>query len=265
MSEQIVTDELRTLRRDIREASESLGNDEARFLVDTYYGIQKFRIQLNNQITSIEKAGEPIAVLKRLHDGMTALELATKSALDRYSANHEIGQWMRNIKGIGPVIAAGFLAHFDIERAPTAGHFFAFAGLDPTKEWGKGEKRPWNASLKVVAWKAGESFVMVSGSGSKYGELYAGRKEIEIAKNEAGDYADQAAAMLKRKNFKKDTEAYKHYIKGKLPPAHIHARAKRWAVKIFISNLHEVWYEHHHGKPAPSPYPLAHLGHAHKI
>ena len=54
-------------------------------------------------------------------------------------------------------------------------------------------------------------------------------------------------------------------IPAETPPAHIHARAKRFAVKIFISNLHEVWFEKHFGRPAPAPYPFAHLGHTHKI
>lgn len=30
-----------------------------------------------------------------------------------------------------------------------------------------------------------------------------------------------------------------------LPPAHIHARARRWVVKLFISHLHEVWWWTH--------------------
>jgi len=63
----------------------------------------------------------------------------------------------------------------------------------------------------------------------------------------------------------KATEAYGHYSSGKLPPAHIHARAKRYAVKLFLSHWHHKAYEFHFGKPPPFPYPIAFLGHAHFI
>lgn len=127
-------------------------------------------------------------------------------------------------------------------------------------------KRPWNAGLKTLCWKLGESFVKVQAhENDVYGHLYAKRKVEEIAKNEAGDFASQAEAVLTAKRIGKTTEAYKAYSQGMLPPAHIHARAKRFAVKIFLSNLHEVWYEIEYGRAAPSPYPFAHLGHTHKI
>jgi hypothetical protein len=42
------------------------------------------------------------------------------------------------------------LARIDIVKAPTAGHIWRYAGLDPTVRWNKGEKRPWNAGLKVL-------------------------------------------------------------------------------------------------------------------
>ena len=50
-----------------------------------------------------------------------------------------------------------------------------------------------------------------------------------------------------------------------LPPAHIQARAKRYAVKIFLSHLFDVWYKLEKGQEPPKPYALAILGHAHEI
>jgi hypothetical protein len=61
----------------------------------------------------------------------------------------------------------------------------------------------------------------------------------------------------------KSTEAFKHYSAGRLPPGQIDARARRYAVKLFLSHLHEVWYKAHFGKAPPLPYPIAILGHAH--
>ena len=254
------------MTRDIASAAKILSDDEARFLVDAYYQMQGDRIRAKNQAKALEKAGEPNAILDYLGEQSRVLESQVKRALDKYTEAHPCGEWMRAQKGIGPVIAAGMLAHIDIHQAPTVGHVWRFAGLDPTVTWEKGQKRPWNAKLKTLCWKAGESFVKVSGDPEAYyGQTYAQRKAQEVAKNEAGDFAEQAAAILEKKRIGKDTEAYKAYSVGKLPPAHIHARAQRYAVKLFLAHLHEVMHETIIGTPAPLPYPIAHLGHVHKI
>lgn len=115
-------------------------------------------------------------------------------------------------------------------------------------------------------WKLGESFVKVSGyDDAFYGKLYKQRKEIEVAKNEAGEFAEQAKTKLEKFKIGKDTDAYAAYIQGKLPPAHIHARAKRYAIKLLLAHLHEVMYKDHFKKDPPLPYAIGILGHAHTI
>ena len=141
-----------------------------------------------------------------------------------------------------------------------------FAGLDPTLTWEKGQKRPFNAALKVLAFKIGESFVKVQNNDKDvYGKLFVQRKAFEAARNERGELADQAVAKLAKFKIGKDTDAYKAYSVGKLPPAHIHARARRWTVKLLLAHTWEEMYRRHYGKAPPLPYPVSHLGHAHKI
>lgn len=261
-----VTTPLSILSRDLKTAATTLTPDEARYLVDQYYAMQKFRIRNGNQTSALEKAGEPHATIDFFGNQFEVLENQIRSALDKYSNAQVPGIWAREQKGIGPVIAAGLLAHIDIERAPTVGHIWRFAGLDPTSKWGKGKKRPWNGALKRLCFLIGESFVKVSGyDDAFYGKFYVQRKAYEIAKNEAGDYADQAAASLVAKKFGDDTQAKKHYEAGHLPPARIHLRAKRYAVKLFLAHYHEVAYIDRFGKKPPLPYAIAHLGHAHII
>ena len=252
------------LKRDIRNAAATLSDTEARFLVDAYYQMQDDRIRAAGQVRSMDN--EPHAVLSWLGDQSSVLENQVKGALDVYSSNHPIGTRIRTVDGVGPVIAAGFLAHIDITKADTAGSIWRYAGLDPTSEWKKGTKRPFNASLKTLCWKLGESFVKVSGKETAvYGHLYKERKAEELERNERKEFAEQAAVKLEKFNIGKTTDAYKAYSVGKLPPAHIHARAKRYAVKMFISHLHEAWYTHHYQRPAPAPYVFAHAGHVHKM
>ncbi len=255
------------LQKDVKKASATLSDEEARYLVDTFNQIQQYRIMLGNQISALKKSSkEPHETLSFFFDNFQLLEKDICSCLKTYVKSKEIGQWLLSICGIGPVIAAGLMAHIDIHKVQTAGQIQAFAGLDPTKEWKKGEKRPFNASLKVICWKAGESFVKVSGNEKDiYGHIYKERKKYENEKNEAFEYRDQAAEKLKRFKIGKDTEAYKYYSIGKLPPAHIHARSTRYAVKIFLSHLFSVWYEMENHEKPPKPYPIAILGHAHEI
>lgn len=255
------------LTRDIKTAAITLSLTEVRFLVDAYYTMQNDRIRAHHQERTLDESNEPHTVVTWLGDQRETLENQIKRALDAYSGSQIVGQWARSIVGIGPVIASGLIAHIDITDRPTAGHVWRFAGLDPTMEWKAKTKRPWNADLKRLCWIIGESFVKVSGhQNDVYGKVYKARKAIEIERNEAGLFADQAAAMLTKKKFKSETEAKKHYEAGRLPPAHIHARATRYAVKLFLSHLHAVMWWVVHSKAPPKPYILTHgEGHAHFI
>lgn len=250
------------LTKDLKAASKELSDAEARYMVDTYYQMQRNRIRSGNQVQALAERSEPNRVVSWYADQNMVLENQIKRALDVYSMAHKVGQWSRSIVGIGPVIAAGLIAHIDIKRSNTAGKIWRFAGLDPTVTWEKGQKRPWNASLKTLCWKIGESFVKVSGHEEDvYGKLYLQRKALEIKRNDAGELAAQAEAKLKKFKIGKDTDAYAAYSVGKLPPAHIHSRAKRWAVKLFLSHWQQVAYFAEFGKPAPVPYVIQHLGH----
>jgi hypothetical protein len=254
------------MSRDLAKAAATLSDAEARYLVDAYYMMQENRKRADNQLRALGAAGEPHAVIAWLSEQSSTLEDQIKRALDRYTGAHVMGAWMREIVGIGPVIAAGLLAHIDIEKAPTAGHVWRFAGLDPTSQWKKGEKRPWNAALKLVCWKAGQSFLKFSGrEDCYYGKVYVDRKTYEIARNDSGGNAKVAADILASRKIGRDTEAYKALVTGKLPAGQIDARARRYAVKLFLSHLHGQWYRVHFGKEPPAPYPIAHMGHAHMI
>ena len=300
------------LTKDLKAAAVELTDHEARFLVDYYYIAQEDRKRSNNQVLSLEKNQEPNAVVSWLANQAETLEGQVKRALDAYTDGHVMGAWMRQIVGIGPVISAGLLAHIDITKAPTVGHIWRYAGLDPTSKWAgkkgaedfvaehginfelaaqmigmseatlrrmavndKGKvtetsftnalkRRPWNSSLKTLCWKVGQSFMKFSGRDDcYYGKIYQDRKAYEIARNERGDNKALAEELIGK--FNKSTDAYKHLSNGVLPPAQIDARARRYAVKLFLSHLHGAWYEAHFGTKPPLPYPIAHLGHVHFI
>jgi hypothetical protein len=251
-------------RKDIRAAGKMLTDREASFLVDYYYIFQNDRIRFNNQIRTMAK--EPNLLLNIFASQSDRIEQTIKKALADYVSSHIMGEWLTSIHGIGPVLSAGLISTIDITKAPTAGHIWSFAGYNPLMKWEKGQKRPYSAGLKTLCWKIGQSFMKFSGNDNCfYGKLYKERKQYEVERNEKGELADQAKHALATKNFRTTTDAYKHLSQGKLPPAHIDARARRWAVKMFLSHLQQVWYEKHFGEPAPKPFAISILGHAHMI
>lgn len=252
-----------TLQRDLAKAAVTMGPREARFLVDTYYLFQESRKRAANQIMQMQATAEPCAAIRDVLAEMERLEDMMRKALDTYSAAQALGQWARRQKGIGPVIAAGLLAHIDLARVRTAGQVWRFAGLDPTVKWAKGEKRPWNAQLKTLCWKMGESFVKVSGNANAfYGRLYLERKAFELLRN--GEGYNRDVALERAKTIGKNTEAYKSYSQGLLPLGHLHARAKRYAVKLFLGHYFEVG-KRLAGETPPAPWVIAHGEHAHYI
>jgi hypothetical protein len=81
--------------------------------------------------------------------------------------------------------------------------------------------------------------------------------------NESGKYAEQAKRKLEEYNIDKSTKAYEAYSQGKLPAAHINARAMRWTEKIFLSHLFEEMYRVRYDKIPPRYYSIDKLGEEH--
>ena len=259
---------LKKLKIDVKRSAIYLSDDQARFLVDLYYQIQRYRITANNQCRTLDSVpeNEPHELLSLFADNFQVMERNIKSCLEVYAASKPIGKWMLSICGIGPVITAGIMANVDISKVNTAGAIQRYAGLDPTlPKAKKGEKRRYNARLKVLCWKIGESFLKTCNREDDfYGKYFKIRMDYETRKDAAGDYAEQAKKIPEEKNFtKKDVEAV--YLKGHLPKSHIISRSKRYAVKLFLSHLFTVWYELDRGFEPPKPFPIAILGHTHEI
>ena len=297
----------RDMVKGLRQASESgsaggITDSEARFLVDLYYTMQDQRVRTNNQVKGLDRDAKKQDTKAEPHEAIdwtltqfTTLENQVARLLGIYTEMHPMAWFFDQTIGIGPILAAGLLAHIDITKAPTVGHIWRFAGLDPTMKWEKKTKRPWNAELKKLCWKIGDSFVKFSGhERGIYGQVYRKRKAYEWDRNLTGANAGAAAAALEAKKFGKETDA-KAWYSGEcdpskvraildeskaptagackadgpgvpmLPPAQIDMRARRYAVKLFLSHLHECWWTDTYGEAPPKPFSIAIQGHAHYI
>lgn len=293
----VITDN--ELRKALKQEAAEMNVDTARFLVDAYYQMQHERIAMQGRERAQNQGVDrnPGRFIGVVSDFFASAETEIAGWLDKYSANDPLGQWARSQKGIGPVLAAGLLAHIDIERSNSVSQVWSFAGLNPAMVWEKGQKRPFNANLKTLCWKIGESFIKVkSRDGAFYGQLFDRRKTYEWTKNTQGEYAHLRGKP--RYNYGPSTESYKwmnayytasmhegapvtRLIEGAnkmteeeriaaggvvmVPPQAIHGRSRRYAVKMFLSHYWQVGFELRYGRPAPNVYVLEHGGHVDKI
>ncbi len=230
---------VRRLHSDLLRAATTLDVKDARHLVNTYYAMEESRKAAGRRVHGFSQTDERHAVIAWLHRQDATVEKQILRALDTWSDSIPVARWAKSV-GVGPVIAAGLAAHIDMARCHTVGQIWRFAGFDPTQEWKKGMRCPWNANLKALCLKVGESIARSDNDGEFYRRLYLQRQTQEAVANQGGRFADQAQRKLASFKSPGNANARTSYSKGKLPPTHVQARAKRWVVKLFLSHYHEV-------------------------
>jgi hypothetical protein len=276
-----LTKEIRNALIDKIIQSHELSSTEIADTVALYYDAQELRIGWANkrrtehpeepapEEVKTEEQAETLPMRSWFHYFLNAGERVIYGKLTDWIESEDApaeAKWAYSQIGIGPIIAAGLAAHIDVSKAEHVSSLWKFAGLAPGFDRRqKGVKLPYNARLKVLCFKLGESFVKVSGKdGATYGHLYAQFKKEEINRNESGFYKESASRELASKTFKNDNATKKRLMEGKLSDAHLHARAKRRTVKIFLSHL---WVKAREasGLPVSEPYSIAILKHDGKI
>jgi len=262
----------RNFVKDVRKMTYPEDPHTVRELVKAYYRLQDARIAIAAQSRELAKREKPNQMNEHMAINMKYMEQSLVDPFKHFSGKYLAGRWALSQYGIGPVITAGLLSNIDISKAHTAGSIWRFAGMDPTVVWQKGEKRPYNADLKTLVWKIGQSFMKFSGRDQCfYGKLYLQDKARRVQLNESGTYSERAKSILEQKQWKKNNPTRRRLQEGYLPDGQIDGQARRFAAKIFLSHFHTVWYEDYHtnlqGTPvrAPRPYVIQHGGHSHMI
>jgi hypothetical protein len=112
----------------ILEASK-LSQPAARFLVANYYDAQEARKRNDMQLRHL---GEKIThnelkeTLDWTADANANIEGQVLRCLKAFAEGSAVGRWCLEQHGVGPVLAAGFIAHIDITIAQTAGQVWRF-------------------------------------------------------------------------------------------------------------------------------------------
>jgi hypothetical protein len=199
---------------------------EIKFLIDRYYEIQTHRLALGNQVLAAKKDNKTTDTLEYFFGKFEDIENELKKYLAKSVAEHPM--WthcMKDIKGIGPILAASLLSEIDIRKAEHVSSVWSYCGLAVDLETGQGMKRKkgtkitWNPFLKKTCWLIGKSFVKTKG---KYRTIY-----------------DTSKDFYKRKfpnEVKVEGTKIVRYTKG-----HLDSMAMRRATKLFLAELWETW------------------------
>jgi hypothetical protein len=180
-------------------------------------------------------------------------------------------QWLKNVSGVGPIIAGGLLAYVDINICHKVSQLWHYAGQHVVDgeipRLKKGVKRSWNRRLQTIIWNFGESIVK---SGKGYRALFDERKHHEIQNRFltvnlnngrsqddlagfiAGHLLDEPVGKKKKGHYISNKASALSIIKamngsGELmlerKPGHINNRAKRHVRKVFLAHVYKFWRE----------------------
>jgi len=193
---------LTKLHPELAEAATSFDQRTMRSVVDSFYQFQDYRIRCENRLRAaaegLDSSSPGLAALEYMVQMAKYQEEQVKGLIKVWANNHPVAIWLQTIHGIGPILAAGFVAHINMDRVECTGDVWKFAGVIPGMEWVKGKPRPWNAKLKMLLYKIGESFVKLTNKeDAYYARLYKERKVLETERNDSGKYADQAVGYAK--------------------------------------------------------------------
>lgn len=172
------------LAKDMRAAARDLSKADARWFVDRYYEVQEDRKRAVNQRLASSDIGEPCKLVDWSCQSITRYEASLKAALGEFARSYRVGAWMQSLCGIGPVISAGMLVNFDISKAPTVGHFWRFAGADPTLKWPGRE-----GAKKIVTQALADQVALYKAQERTDGVVHLTPEAIKIIHDATGQHA----------------------------------------------------------------------------
>lgn len=183
------------ITKDLRKTVQRMDRNEILELVKKYYACQRNRIRSCNQLGAAEQSKQPHEALEWLAQNDRLLEERVKTFLSAYVEAHPLGDWLQSIYGIGPVISACYLATIDLHKAPTVGHIWRYAGLDPTVIWKQAKHNL--EDLKSAGYNKQLTSDDILNIASKYG-----RHPKTLFKFMDGDFSlDKASKALARRPY----------------------------------------------------------------
>jgi len=234
-------------------------NRAVRELVEIYYDVQDVRIRSFNRLRQVgEVKGVEPDILKEL-------EKQIRDYIAAQIKNEPVYKvFLKNIKGIGPILAGGLLSWFDVTKAKHASSFWKYAGLHVEDGQAirrtKGKKLGFNIRVRTFCWKIGDSFLKQRTP--FYRDIYdeAKPKEAEKLGHPELDPKNCPCYVECLERQKKKATRLKQASKPLPCKKHIDYRARRKMIKRFLLDFWLVWRKLE-GLPTSEPYAIAVLKH----
>jgi hypothetical protein len=183
-----------------------------------------------------------------------------KDVTEYMENNLPVYQWCKQVKGLGPKMAAKILGGIgDIRRFPNPSNLWSYCGVgDATKSKRvAGQKLNYSSQMRATLYVLSESFVKLK---SQYRVVYDKRKEKTLQTHPEWhnlipcpqkNVGSKAPKTDKKGNV---TWANQH-------PKHAHVDAQRVMIKRFLAELFAAWYYSLGIEPPSKPYGVEIEGH----
>ena len=192
-----------------------MNRNEVKNLLKRRDELLKSYTNLDNDFNNENNSEDVNGICKNSRDTIGRIIYNIDRQLLRYVKASPVGEWLIQIKGITPDLAAGLLAYFNIKGKEYAAQFIKYAGVD-------NYNNPHNNNVRQIMDRLKDNFK--SEPESWYGRL----------------------------NDDKFIELLREDPNIELSIAHI--RADRYMRKVFISHLFEEMYREEHDGELPERY-----------
>jgi 5'-3' exonuclease len=259
-------------------------SERIRVMVKTMYDYQDMRVRSGNRLRKKKDGSDQnvknmddaemieIPALVDVWFDTEEIEKKLAKEIEKEVKAHLLWKdFLKDVKGCGPLMAAVIISEYDIYKATNVSKLWQFTGLNPGTVYGKKPKgskiegtyylettntkirgdrltagfiAPFNQFLRTkMVGVLGSSFIKC---GSPYREFYDNMK-IRLEAEETGI---QGLAEGKEKSWNETT------------PKHRHNAAMRYMIKMFLKDLYVAWRTIE-GLEVRAPYQEEYLGHKH--
>jgi len=270
--------------------SENIPHYLLRTLIDIYYDFQGQRIQTQLRIgastreNSLTKEDLAVYGITTIFENAQNFEKDLEKLIVKQLKNHALyTQYLVEIRGIGPLLAAGLIAYIDdIEKFDHVSSLWQYCGYGMNR-FCPNCKKPTSVTVKydtgTIAKKLYPLEVCPECNGDTVPILQKrtvgyqsnwNNKLKTLAWKASSSFVKQPAAKSKYRKLydkiKKDEHKLhptKKKVNGKIQfnDGHLHNRAMRKVSKIFLAHVWQTW-RRQQGLPATEPYAKQLLGHS---